>query len=570
MIHSGTKMNCCRDIEGYSCDTAILFGGCSINKSNNTNNVNNCKFSNKDLIMIISDASTREIVNANDAACEFYGYTKEEILSKHINDINNLTSKETYEEFIGIKDYTEKRFTAQHKMINGELRDLEVYSNIFTLGNRELVHSIIFDITDKIKHEKELKESKERYKKLVQLSPHAVIVHTGENFIFVNKAGAKLFEIQYRKELIGLPIKTFILNDDLDNLASEFNNVKRTKKQIIGYETKVKTALGNLVDVSMSSNIIQYDGQDVIMTILVDISERKEKERLLKKAEEDKKKMAEMLEYDKLKTEFFTNISHELRTPINVILGSLQLADKYGNDFITNPPKFNKLIKAMKQNCLRLLRLINNLLDITKIDSGYYKLNLKNGNIIKFIEDITFSVASYVENKGIKLAFDTNLEEKIMAFDPEKLERAILNLLSNAIKFTSREDKIKVSIYDQKDEIIIEVEDTGIGIPKEEQNVIFDRFRQVERSLTRSHEGSGIGLSLVKSFVDMHDGSINVDSEQGKGSKFVIRIPAKTIYDLKSKEDFGVVNEGFELSDEGNITKKYIERIEVEFSDIYL
>jgi len=562
MVVTGEKINCCKDIIDYSCDTALLLGGCFIDKTNNVNNEHNCNFSNKDLIMIITDAATRKIANVNDAACKFYGYSKEEILSKYINDINNVPIDETYERISKIRDNTEKRFIVQHSTANGEIRDVEVYSNILTLGDKELVHSIVFDITEKIKHEKELKESKERYKKLVQLSPHAVMVHTDDKFIFVNKAGANLLEVSHRKELIGISIKDFIQEEYRHNILKQIDLIKNTNNPVIGREIKIVTSTSKVVDVSMSSSRIQYDGQDAIMTILTDITQRKETERLIKKAEENKKKMDEMMEYDKIKTEFLANISHELKTPINVILGSLQLADKYEDDFISNPYKFQKLVRTMKQNCFRLLRLINNLIDITKIDSGYFNINLQNADIVKVIEDITLSVANYIENKGVELIFDTNVEEKIMAFDPEKLERILLNLLSNALKFTSKEDRIEVNIFDKGNEIVIEVKDTGIGIPNEQQAIIFDRFIQVDKSLTRDNEGSGIGLSLVKSLVEMHEGKITLESKYGEGSNFIIKIPSNIIVeDNESNIQQSVQNNKYE-----DIT---IEKIRIEFSDIY-
>ena len=143
--------------------------------------------------------------------------------------------------------------------------------------------------------------------------------------------------------------------------------------------------------------------------------------------------------------------------------------------------KINKHINIMKQNCYRLLRLVNNLIDITKIDSGFIELNLQNKNIVEIIENITLSTVEYAESKSRTIIFDTDVEEKIIAFDPEQMERIILNLISNAVKFTKPNDKIEVKIYDGLDNIIISVEDTGIGIPKEKQEMIFERFRQVDR-----------------------------------------------------------------------------------------
>ena len=418
-------------------------------------------------------------------------------------------------------------------------------------------------IVDRERYEKELLESKERYKKLVQLFPHAVLVHTGEKFIFVNKAGAKLLEVENRKQLIGAPITKFVPEEYRADLFKDINYIKTKKRKNIGPDVKIVTTTGKIVDVSTSSNIIEYDGEEAIMTILTDITEQKEKERLLVKAEEDKRKINEMVEYDKIKTEFFANISHELRTPINVILGSIQLMSSYSEDLLLDPNKLNKLNRTMKQNCFRLLRLINNLIDITKIDSGYYKLNLENTNIVKVVEDITLSVANYVENKGIELIFDTNIEEKIIAVDPDKIERIILNLLSNAIKFTSKGDRIKVTVWDKDEDVVIEVEDTGIGVPEDQREIIFERFRQVDKLLTRNHEGSGIGLSLVKSLLEMHGGSIELQSTYGEGSNFIIRIPC-----IKISESDEVDLESIAQRNKQEV--KNIEKIRIEFSDIYL
>ena len=275
---------------------------------------------------------------------------------------------------------------------------------------------------------------------------------------------------------------------------------------------------------------------------------------------ENKKLLEETIEYDRLKTEFFSNISHELKTPLNIIFSTTQLLPLYTKNDNENfeVTKINKHINIMKQNCYRLLRLVNNLIDITKIDSGFTELNLQNKNIVEIIENITLSTVEYAESKSRTIIFDTDVEEKIIAFDPEQMERVILNLISNAIKFTKPNDEIQVKICDGLDNIIISVQDTGIGIPKEKQEMIFERFRQVDHLLHRRHEGSGIGLSLVKSLIEMHDGKISVKSEYKKGTEFIIELPIKTIVE---EDDVYIVNDFSE--------KNNIEKINVEFSDIY-
>jgi signal transduction histidine kinase len=216
-------------------------------------------------------------------------------------------------------------------------------------------------------------------------------------------------------------------------------------------------------------------------------------------------------------------------------------------------------MKTLKQNCYRLLRLINNLIDITKIDSGFMNINLRNCNIVSTVEDITLSVVDYVENKGINLIFDTEVEEKIMAIDPDKIERIILNLLSNAIKFTDSGANITVTIYDRGDNIIISVKDTGCGMPEDKLHTIFERFAQVDKLTARANKGSGIGLSLVKSLVEMHNGTISVESKVGEGSEFLITLPVNVNPDETDMQDF--INTCIQPS--------HVESINIEFSDIY-
>ncbi len=264
------------------------------------------------------------------------------------------------------------------------------------------------------------------------------------------------------------------------------------------------------------------------------------------------------LENEKFKTEFFSSVSHELKTPISIILGAIKLIDQSKSDHITEEKKAAKHFEAIKHNCYRLLRLINNILDITKIDSGFINIYPVNCNIVYLIEEITQSVAPYARNKNITLEFDTEDEEIFTAVDIDKIERIILNLLSNAIKFTPFGGIIKVNVGIAGDKVYISIKDTGLGIPQNKQSTIFERFKQVNSSLTREFEGSGIGLSLVKSFVSLHEGDIKLISEENKGSEFIIELPICSCE--YNKMDNTYIN---------NSQDKIIDAINIEFSDIY-
>ena len=289
--------------------------------------------------------------------------------------------------------------------------------------------------------------------------------------------------------------------------------------------------------------------KNVFMSTGIDVTSRKE-------VEVEKKKLEEAIHLESIRNEFFGNISHEFKTPLNIILGIVQLIDK--NIELDNITKENLIrhVYIMKQNSYRLLRLVNNLIDISRIDIGYYNLQPSNYNIVKVIEDITLSIAEYVKHKKINLIFNTDVEEITLACDPDKIERVMLNLLSNAIKYTDDNGDIYVSLNKVNEDVVVSVKDSGVGIPNDKLELIFDRFGQANDILSRRCEGSGIGLSIVKSIVEMHGGKIEVFSEIGKGSEFVFNIPIKIL------EEENVIltcdNKDY-----------HVEKCNIEFSDIY-
>lgn len=244
-----------------------------------------------------------------------------------------------------------------------------------------------------------------------------------------------------------------------------------------------------------------------------------------------------LIEYERIKNSYFVNLSHELRTPLNVVLSTVQLIKKLNHD--NSPIEVEKLdyyMGIVKRNSNRLLTVINNLIDTSKIDSGQYKINIDKADVIFLVEETALSMKSYIEDNGLELIIDTEVEEKIIECDPVEIERCVVNLISNAVKFTPKDGNIWVTIYDKGDDIQISVKDNGIGIAEENHDKIFDRFGQIDNSIISTKAGSGIGLTLVKSLVEMHGGTIIVKSELNKGSEFIITLPAeyKAIQDHKN------------------------------------
>jgi len=272
--------------------------------------------------------------------------------------------------------------------------------------------------------------------------------------------------------------------------------------------------------------------------------------------------MADSIEqYDKMKSQFFSNLSHEFKTPINVIYSSTQLIESF-KDTLEDAEFKNKTIKniaGIKQNCYRLMRLVDNMIDVTRYDSGNLKMNLYNLNIVSIIENVSLSVVKFADQKNVTIIFDTDVEEKEISCDPYMIERILLNLISNSLKFTDGGGFIYINVYDKEDKVVFSVRDTGIGIPEDKLSIIFDRFRQIDTSLSRNQEGSGLGLSIVKALVEAQKGSITVASEPGKGTEFIVELPT-TLLPQDNKE-----NERISFENRSNT----IQKIQIEFSDIY-
>lgn len=272
----------------------------------------------------------------------------------------------------------------------------------------------------------------------------------------------------------------------------------------------------------------------------------------LEVAVEDAKKVEE------LKSNFFAVLTHELKTPVNMIFSCVQLLDTQKDSSAEIlQTHYKKYSVPLRQNCYRMLRLINNIVDMTKINSGHFNMRFINCDIISLVENITLSIVPYVFKNNIEIIFDTIVEELEIKCDKDSIERIMLNLLSNSIKYTPDGGKIEVYIDVDTEFVYIRVKDNGCGIPKEKQEKIFDVFVQGDISLSRTKEGSGIGLSLVKSLITLHDGYVYIEESSKEGTVIVLQIPNKRVKDESDTD----IDKGIE----SNI----INKVEIEFSDIY-
>lgn len=229
----------------------------------------------------------------------------------------------------------------------------------------------------------------------------------------------------------------------------------------------------------------------------------------------------ELLKLDKAKSQFFTNITHEFRTPLTLIIGPLLRLLKPDRDITGEETRFE--IERVLRSSHRLQRLIDQILDVSKLEAGELKLNVQSTDLVHFVRSLLLLFQPLAEEQEQSLELNTKLTESLVHLDSDALEKILANLISNAIKFTPRKGRILIELEETEAECIIKVHDSGIGIQPEKVAHVFDRFYQADDSSTRVAEGSGIGLALVKNLVELHKGSIEVSSEVAKGSVFTIR-----------------------------------------------
>jgi|GEM_PF-1201049 len=499
-------------------------------------------------IIILKDENEKWI-SANRYAQKFYGlkegyinktdkelseynkYVKESMLSQHESDI--WTSNKSY--------FYEESITKNNRRIFLFVTEIPM---VFENGNKVII-VIKKDVTRNKIAKQKIYEDESKYIKIFDNISDAVFICKADRILYLNKKAAEIIGRSDVKNIIGKDCNSFI---EVSPKLIEYG--KYTAKGLVysgegiaNRSTIKRKSDGKVFDMKMLSIPFLYENQNTILTV----------------AANDYTKDV-MTNYGKSKSEFIGKISHELRTPLNVILSALQVIALYDGckDLKEQCKAYKKYYYMIKQNSYRLLRIVNNFMDVNEIEDGVSKLNFTRENIVSIVEDVTMAAAEFINDKGKNIVFDTDIEEKIMLVDKDGIQKVVLNLLSNAIKFTGNSAKIKVNVYNAADSIIISVKDNGIGIPKSKQKIIFERFVQLDKTFTRQREGSGMGLLIVKMIVKLHNGWITVKSEPGEGSEFIVTLPV-------------LDSEKFESQHQANIIKYSSEdKVTLEFSDLML
>ena len=407
----------------------------------------------------------------------------------------------------------------------------------------QLLHRNLLREKEKLEElNKGYKDYKNRYEEVLMYLPDGVIIYENGVIVFANEKINEYFKLEDTNEIIGMTLEDIVDRSELESIK----NINDTSDSIT--YSNLKYCFNGVDFYGEQTNIIKRKKKKTLSVSII-------------KNMEDKIKLAkikEELEYNKtmeeIKNQVLANISHDFKTPINVIYSTVQM-----QDLNINKKKYDSLIsfnEIIKQNCNKLIRLINNFIDSIKLEDNILSANLKYVNMVSLVEDITSSVLNYAKEKDINLVFDTDSEEIYTSTDIEFMEKIMLNLLSNSIKYNKVGGSIDVKVEETKKMIIISVKDSGIGIPREKLKSVFNRFERADRSSIETKEGSGIGLNIVKQMVEALNGAIDISSVENVGTvvKIIFQKDNKAQYDM---DDINALN-----------IENLDEKIKLELSDI--
>ncbi len=388
------------------------------------------------------------------------------------------------------------------------------------------------DITEQYNANTAVTLSEEKFRTIFEKSKAIKIVLNADNGDIIDANPSAVEFYQYDKnKLLSMNIADINLLSR-EEVYKEIQIARNESKFF--YKRKHRKANGDIVDVEVYNTFIKLKDMVVVYDLIIDVTERNRISNELINA----KIRAE--ESDRLKTAFLQNVSHEIRTPMNAIMGFSELLSKNYN----NKAKLDRFSQIINHRCQDLLNIINDLLDIAKIESGQYAVNIESFKLKSLLAELNiFFLEShkYSDKHNINLKFETSSipNDIIMITDKVKLKQIFINLIDNALKFTQKGEIIIGGKFDDPDKIVFYVSDTGIGIPEDRRNLIFERFMQVETSKKINSGGTGLGLSIVKGLVNLLGGEIWLESELYKGSTFYFTIS----YTLSNKSEINVVSD---------------------------
>ena len=536
-------------------------------------------------IVIIADLENT-IKSYNKRAYEFFSFDKDFLKDKSIIDFMKSFEVNIHDKFVDEKEFdfnqiiTRSIFQENVKTIvlkkTFRRKDLFFKLGVYKhkIYNDDIIGNIFIltDITDIYNAYKDLHKSNELMKQYViemkgimdirqrtnkkkdnrVIHVNNIINNLHEGIIVVDNAFTDVSCNDAYKNIFDFTPREFISLKFLDNYKVEC--IGDTKSDIRDFLKNLRYKSEKKSEQFLFKNVI--DGTEKYFQITLNSIDSSDISNIKYHNVITFSDITELKQQEILKDDFFNMVSHELRTPITLIKSSLQALETICKVEITI--KMKKYLNMMNKNSSRLLKLINNILDLSKAESGYMSPVVTYFDIVVITEDIVTSINVHANHKkNIQVIFEPNIEEAYLFFDKDMYEKILLNLLSNAIKFTPNNKFVYVDLIVKDQSFVLKVRDQGVGIPDDKLKDIFDKFVQVNSVLSRGAEGSGIGLSLVKKFVDILDGSIVLESRIGVGTEFILEFKKLKIEKSLSNVDDVIIND--DISG----------RVDIYFSDIY-
>jgi len=486
-----------------------------------------------------------EIVVFNAKAEELFGYDHAEVCGRTVEFLMPERYHQQHPQHrAAYQAQPSKRSMSQTKNLFAKRQDgtefpIEAGLSAIQTKDGTFVMTFITDITERKRAEEEIRrlnqdlekraiESESRYQQIVELAEEGIwVIDSNSQITYVNQAMAKMLGFT-ESEMLGHPI--WDLMNETDYQLAISNIERRQKGAAEKHEFQLKAKDGKLVWTYMSMSPV-FDENDQLLwscALVYDITEQKQAdEQLRQSSERISLANAELARATRLKDEFLANMSHELRTPLNAILGLTEALQEEVYGPLT--ARQRKSLGTVEQSGQHLLELINDILDLSKIESGKMELQIQPVSLGSLCESSLTFVKQQAHQKKIKLNFQIVEGLGKVQLDERRIRQVLVNLLSNAVKFTPEGGEVRVEVAVDPDcEILqLRVIDTGIGIAPENIDRLFKPFVQLDSSLSRRYAGTGLGLSLVRRIIELHSGSISLESEVGKGSKFTVTLPWK-------------------------------------------
>lgn len=481
-------------------------------------------------VKLLLDAETSKIIDANYSASRFYGWSIDELKNMSISDISTSTPDEIKNTIEQIRNLEKVNFEFLHRCKDGSLKNVEILSSKIVIAGKDFLHTIIHDISDKKKAEQQL----QLLSLSMEQSPVSVSITNIDGKIeYVNPAYTRItgYTFEEVKDQPDRVIRTACLPDEFyKNLVDTIYSGKVWNGEI---KNKRKNGESFWENVSIAPLLNDKGKITHFVNINEDITEKR-------KMVEDLISSKEKAEAsNRLKTAFMNNISHEIRTPLNGILG---FAPMIIDPSYTTEDK-EKFLEILNFSSKRLMQTVTDYMDISLITSGNIDVKKSEFAPCELFREIETNYRSRcnVKNIALKMVLPELFDNKVINSDRPMMVKILAHLMDNAVKFT-KEGVIILAISARGSKLDISIQDTGVGIKEEALPVIFEHFMQEDVSNTRGHEGSGLGLSIVKGLVGLLGGSIRVESVKGKGSTFFLTLPGLKELDAKAK-DTAVNNE---------------------------